>query len=237
MSLILRDVNYLDLSILHFINLLAHRSLVLDETIVLVCNNNFLKGALVFAVIWYLWFQHKDDRNKHEYLLAGVGASFIGLTVAKVFTWLIVRPRPFNEPSVAIRIPYGIEVANWEGLNSFPSDHGVLFFALATGIFFASRRAGWLMFIYISAFICLPRIYLGIHYPTDVLAGAAIGLSTGWLVHLPAIRRPFTYWALRWLDARPGQFYACSFLLTYLICELFDPLISVASFIRHGYLR
>lgn len=230
-------MNRLDLSILHFINLAAHRSLFFDELIVLVSKNNFLKGALVFAVMWYLWFQYEDDRKKHEYLLAGVGASFIGLTLAKILTWLIARPRPFNNPSIVIRIPYGIEAASWEGFNSFPSDHGVLFFALATGIYFASRRAGWLMFTYISLFICLPRIYLGIHYPTDVLAGAAIGLSIGWLVHLPAIRKPFTGWAQRWLDAKPGQFYFCSFLLTYLICELFDPLINVAIFMRHGYLR
>jgi undecaprenyl-diphosphatase len=230
-------VNRIDLWFLYVINLLAHRSLVFDETIVLVCNNNFLKGALVFAVIWYLWFRYADDRNKHEYLLASVGAAFIGLTLAKVLTWMIVRPRPFNEPSIGLRIPFGIEAASWEGLNSFPSDHGVLFFALATGIFFVSRRIGWLMFIYVAAFICLPRIYLGIHYPTDVLAGAAIGLVTGWLVHLPQIRKPFTYLPMKWLEAKPGQFYACSFLLTYLICELFDPLISVASFMRHGYLR
>ncbi len=230
-------MNRLDLSILNFINLLARRSLVFDEMMVLMSNNNFLKGALVFAVMWYLWFQYEDDRNKHEYLLAGVGASFIGLTLAKILTLVIFRPRPFNDSSVAIRIPYGIEAAIWEGHNSFPSDHGVLFFALATGIFFASRRAGWLVFIYISVFICLPRIYLGIHYPIDVLAGAAIGLSIGWLVHLPAIRKPFTSWALRCLEARPGQFYFFSFLLSYLICELFDPLISLANFMGHGYLR
>lgn len=230
-------MNRLDLAVLYFINLLAHRSFVFDELMVLVSNNNFLKGALVFAVMWYVWFQYEDDRNKHEYLLAGVGASFVGLTLAKILTWMIVRPRPFNEPSVELRIPYGIQAANWEGLSSFPSDHGVLFFALAMGIFFASRRAGWLMFIYISVFICLPRIYLGIHYPSDVLAGAAIGLSTGWLVHLPAIRKPFTNWALKWLDAKPGQFYACSFLVTYMICELFDPAIKVVSFIRHGHLH
>jgi undecaprenyl-diphosphatase len=102
------------------------------------------------------------------------------------------------------RIPYGIKTATWEGWNSFPSDHTVLFFALATGIFFASRRAGVFMFIYVSAFIFLPRLYLGIHYPTDVLSGALVGISAGWVANRPAMAGFLSDWAFRWLDARPG---------------------------------
>jgi undecaprenyl-diphosphatase len=158
-------MNRFDLLILSFFNRFAHRSLFFDELVVLVSGNNFIKGALVVAVIWYLWFQNKDAPKKRECLLAGVGAGFFGLAIAKVLTWAIVRPRPLNVPQLAMRIPYGIKAVSWEGLSSFPSDHAVLFFALATGIFFASRRTGWLMFIYVSALICLPRVYLGVHYP------------------------------------------------------------------------
>jgi undecaprenyl-diphosphatase len=229
-------MNPFDQSIMSFINRFAHRSLVFDELVVLVSDNNFIKGALVFAVIWYLWFQNEDTRKKRECLLAGVSASFVGLVVARILSWAIVRPRPLNIPQLGMRIPYGIRSAGWEGVSSFPSDHAVLFFALATGIFCAAQRIGWLMFIYVSVFICLPRIYLGIHYPTDVLAGAMIGVSMGWLVHLLAIRKPLTNWAFRWLDARPGQFYAFSFLLTYQICELFDPVRSIVNFIHRGHL-
>jgi undecaprenyl-diphosphatase len=92
------------------------------------------------------------------------------------------------------------------------------------------------MFIYVSAFICLPRVYLGIHYPTDILAGAVIGVSICWLVHLPSIRKPLTNHAFRWLDAKPGRFYAFSFLLTYQICELFDPVRSIVKFVLRGHL-
>ena len=233
-------MNAIDEPILHFINHFVHRSLVFDELVVLVSGNNFLKGAVVFAVTWYLWFRNGDsDRgegNTREALLVGVSASFVGLVVAKMLTWAIVRPRPLNSPAFMLQVPYGFQAVSWEGFNSFPSDHAVLFFALAAGIFFASPRIGWLMFIYISVFICLPRVYLGIHYPTDILAGALIGVSAYWLVHLPAIRKPLTNWAFRRLDARPGQFYAFSFLLTYQICELFDPVVRIINFIHRGHL-
>ena len=229
-------MNRFDESILHFLNSFAQRSPVFDEFVVLICMNNFLKGALVFTIVWYLWFQSEPNREKREYLLAGVSASFAGLVIAKILTFVIHRARPFNDSRLELHIPYGIHAVAWEGLNSFPSDHAVLFFALATGIFLASRPIGSLVYSYVTLFICLPRIYLGIHFPTDILGGAIIGLSTAWLAHFPGIRQPLTRGAFRWIDKRPGLFYAFSFLLTYLVCELFDPALSIVKFILRGQL-
>ena len=76
-------MNGFDLSILLLINRLAHRSVVFDELVVLASGNNFIKGALVFAVVWYLWFQSEGARKKRERLLVGMGAGFVGLVVAK----------------------------------------------------------------------------------------------------------------------------------------------------------
>jgi undecaprenyl-diphosphatase len=229
-------MNPFDASILHFLNGFAQRSQVFDEFVVLVCMNNFLKGALVFTIVWYLWFQNEGSKEKRGYLLAGVSASFAGLVIAKMLAFAIHRARPFNDPQLVLRIPYGIHAVAWEGLNSFPSDHAVLFFALATGIFLASRPVGLLAYSYVTLFICIPRIYLGIHFPTDILGGAIIGLSTTWLAHFPGIRQPLTRCACRWIDKRPGLFYAFSFLLTYLVSELFDPALSIVKFILRGHL-
>jgi undecaprenyl-diphosphatase len=229
-------MNPFDESILHFLNGCAHRSPVFDEFVVLVCMNNFLKGALIFTIVWYLWFQNEGNKEKREYLLVGVSASFVGLVVAKILTLVIHRSRPFNNPQLELHIPYGMHAVAWEGLNSFPSDHAVLFFALATGIFLASRPIGWLVYSYVTLVICLPRVYLGIHFPTDILAGAIIGVSTAWLAHFPGIRQPLTRGAFRWIDRRPGLFYAFSFLLTYLVCELFDPAISIVKFMLRAHL-
>ena len=229
-------MNAFDESILHFLNGFARRSQVFDEFVVLVCMNNFLKGALVFTIVWYLWFQNEGNNEKREYLLVGVSASFAGLVVAKMLTYVIHRARPFNDPHFDLRVPYGIHAVSWEGLNSFPSDHAVLFFALATGIFLASRPIGWLVYSYVTLVICLPRVYLGIHFPTDILAGAIIGVSTAGLGHFPGIRQPLARGAFRWIDKWPGLFYAFSFLLTYLVCELFDPVIGIVKFILRGQL-
>jgi hypothetical protein len=101
-----------------------------------------------------------------------------------------------------------------------------LFFTLALGIYFASRRAGWFCFIYSLLFICLPRVYLGEHYPTDIVAGAAIGMVPAWLANLPGIREPLTGWALRWMDSNPSQFYCFAFIVTIKSQSSLTPLLS-----------
>lgn len=223
-------MNTFDMAIMSFINRLAHRSPTIDGFVALLGSNNFVKGGVVVAVIWWIWFR---DEEKRQFLLVGLVAGFLGLVVARVLTHIIFRVRPLNDPQLAIPIPCALSRKVFEGAGSFPSDHAVLFFALATGIFLASRRAGWWMFIYVSLVICLPRIYLGIHYPTDVLAGAAIGIALACLLNLAAIRKPATIWALRWADSEPALFYPCFFLLTYQVADLFEPLRAIAGFFIH----
>jgi len=232
------SMNSFDLSISSLISRLAHRSLRFDLFVILVSNTRLLKGGVILGLIWWAWFQDEDRRRTREALLAAIIASFPALAVARVLSWVFFRPRPFNDTRfVSFRVPYGVEAAYWEGNSSFPSDHTVLFFALVTGIFFASRRAGWFALVYVSLVICLPRVYIGEHYATDILAGAALGTSMAWLANRPLIRKPLTGWALRWLDARPGQFYLFSFLVTYQMAELFAPLINIfvaVTSIAHG---
>lgn len=64
---------------------------------------------------------------------------------------------------------------------SFPSGHSAVSFAGASAIFFSGRkRAGAAAFV-LAAVVALSRLYLYIHYPTDVLCGAALGTLCGWL--------------------------------------------------------
>jgi undecaprenyl-diphosphatase len=214
----------------HAINRLSHRSPTIDEFIVMVGNNNFLKGGVVVAVIWWIWFRDEEER---QFVVVGVIAGFLGLLVARVLTHVIFRARPLNNPQLSFPVPCELSRRVFEGVGSFPSDHAVLFFALATGIFLASRRLGWLMFTYVSVVICLPRIYLGIHYPTYIRCGAAIGIGLACLCNLSAIRKPVTICALRWADSKPALFYPFFFLLTYQIADLFEPVRAIAAFFIH----
>ncbi len=231
-------MNPLDLSVLSFLNSFAQRSFRFDEFVEFLSESNLLKAAVVFAIIWWLWFQNEDVRRKREALLAAMIASIPALAIAWALSQLFYRPRPLNETQFLFRVPYGESSIGWVNQSSFPSDHAVLFLALATGIFFASRRAGWFTFVYVTTIICLPRLYLGAHYLTDILGGGAIGISLAWLANRQAIREPLTNWALRWPDARPAQFYCFSFLVTYVMADQFDPILKMLKFanlIIHGH--
>jgi undecaprenyl-diphosphatase len=64
---------------------------------------------------------------------------------------------------------------------SFPSGHATAYFALALAVFYINRKWGW-RFLATALIMGLARIYVGIHWPLDILVGALIGLGSAFLV-------------------------------------------------------
>jgi undecaprenyl-diphosphatase len=69
--------------------------------------------------------------------------------------------------------------------------------------------------------IGLPRIYTGVHYPTDVIAGAALGWGMASLAKIGSLRAFLAQPAIRLMARRPGPFHALLFLATLELTELF----------------
>lgn len=86
---------------------------------------------------------------------------------------LVARPRPFTvNPSVTLLIapPHGF---------SFPSGHTGASFAATSALYFSKSRF-WIPALLLSAAIAFSRLYLYVHYPTDVFAGALLGCAAGY---------------------------------------------------------
>ena len=96
---------------------------------------------------------------------------------------LTAQPRPcydlhdiVRQPARAIPGPCGSD------LDAMPSNHALNFFATATFLMVAVRIRSWGISLYIIALLVgISRVYLGKHYPSQVLAGAAIGCLLGYI--------------------------------------------------------
>ncbi len=126
-------------------------------------------GYVLVAALILLFF-----RRKIVILLAILAAIFARLGIVELIRWLYFRPRPFIENHINILVDYSNKA-------SFPSGHAAFFFGLSAVVFLYNKKAGILFFIG-SFLICLARVFVGIHWPLDILAGAGVGIFSGWLV-------------------------------------------------------
>jgi len=107
-------------------------------------------------------------------VLALVSAGISRFVIVGFIRWLWQRPRPFIGNDVNLLLTHNAA--------SFPSGHAAFFFGLSTIVFFHHKKIGILFFI-ASFLIGLARVFVGIHWPSDILAGVVIGIFSGWLVH------------------------------------------------------
>jgi undecaprenyl-diphosphatase len=123
------------------------------------------------------------------------------------------RERPLQTTGLGFRLPHTIDVNTLIHWSSFPSDHAAMFYASATGLLFVERRMGVLALAYVSLVICLPRIYLGLHYPTDIMAGAMIGVGIAAMA-----------------EATVGRHWRGKWFTSFQIATLFDDIRAIGRF-------
>ncbi len=106
---------------------------------------------------------------------AGLLALLFSLVVNNLFLKnLVGRIRPYEVVEGLVLL------TRRAGDFSFPSGHAGTSFAAATAIFLSLPRCRWKWLLYVlAALIAFSRLYVGIHYPTDVIAGAVIGALCG----------------------------------------------------------
>ena len=95
-------------------------------------------------------------------------------------------------------------------------------FALAASLFRASPVVGVLAVIEAVLFICLPRLYLGLHHPSDLIAGALVGIciayAIGWIDRRGTLTGPL----FRLEVVKPALFYTVGFFTLFEIAEMFQ---------------
>ena len=215
-------MNWLDLWIMSHVNSLVNRWWILDAAIVQTSYLTLLTGAVLMAMFWWSWMEHgKETAEQHVTLMLTLFATVPAVFVARALAYsLPYRERPIHDPRLHFHIAYTQDPTWLIHWSSFPSDHAAVSFCVAMGLCMVSRRLGTWAIAY-AALISLPRVYLGFHYPTDILGGALVGMGVAYLTKIASLRS-ITRWALTHLHPHSAFLYTFLFVFTFEIGEMFS---------------
>jgi undecaprenyl-diphosphatase len=223
-------LNPFDLTIESRLNRLVNRWRRFDTTMLVLAQRNLLKGVPIVFLCWAAFFEKRNVNliESRAKLAAAIPLAIVAVVFARVLAKVLpFRERPFRTAALHFQLPHGMSTERLYGWSSFPSDHAILFVALAVGVFLASRRLGLLALAYTVLFIIGPRVYLGWHWPTDVLAGSLLGAAFAAGALIPAYREFVWRWVEKAWRFSPGIFAGCIFVFCYETTDLFDAPITI----------
>lgn len=225
-------MNPLDYHAITFLNQFARQSWTFDAFVYLMGRNYILKTAILTAFLGWAWMRTGPDGRDHRAVVVfGLIASCAAVLTARILSFVVpFRERPLRSPDLHFVLPYPIGHDAILGWNAFPSDNAALFFGIAACLYLVSRPVGIWAFCHVMVVVGFARVYLGYHHPTDILAGAALGIGAVSLFNIEAVRTAVIRLPMRWLEVSPQLFHAALFLLVLLIATTFDPVYDLARF-------
>lgn len=154
----------MDLRLFQLINKHSGRISPVDNLMIFISN----RARYVYAfIILVLLFKNRQNRR----VALETGSSVLLSLVVQFFIKLFYnKPRPFEKRRVGILIPSKMD-------SSFPSKHTILAFAASTSIWGFHRKLGAIM-MWMSVLTGFSRIWVGHHYPSDIIGSALLGSLT-----------------------------------------------------------
>jgi undecaprenyl-diphosphatase len=218
-----------------FLNKFVGKSYLLDRSIELISDTFILNGVLFVALLWFIWFRDKREESRIRLFMGGVAAVLAGLLSRLLQLFLTFHCRPLLSADLKLTSPIGVESGTLNHWNCFPSDHAALFFGLATLIWINDRRLG-VFALFWAAIVSSTRVYLGFHYPSDILGGEALGIFMVILFQrfpLPALVSRL----LDWERKASSSFYAVAFITSYQAGTLFNDVRDIGHLLVQLLLR
>lgn len=164
----------MDKKLFRAINQFSGHFFILDH--VMIFFSNFIRYIYVILII----ILGLKCRNKNIFKQTGISV-LISLLINNIIRLFFYKDRPFIKKRVGVLIPSKLD-------SSFPSKHTLLVFAVSTIALFYHRILGLIM-LWMSIITGLSRIWVGHHYPSDIIGSAALGSGVSIIVKCLSIFR------------------------------------------------
>ena len=175
-----------------WLNGIAGEFSAFDRVIRWAVSDYLIPVSLALGLI-LLWFSGSDRVSRQrEQIGVFVALSSMAISSLVVFTInaLYFRPRPFLDHDVTLLFYQPTD-------SSFPANPIAATFGIAAGVWGINRRAGT-FFLVGAGIYALARVLAGVHYPSDVIAGALIGIVVAFLVFkIRDLLGPILIWVIK----------------------------------------
>jgi undecaprenyl-diphosphatase len=170
----------MDLSVYHSLNNFAYRHAAVGDVARFFANDLIFITFGLLALVCLVGGRRAFVRDRSA-IVAGAATALIALGIGVIIGHLWDRARPFVHHAHHLLVAHAADA-------SFPSDHVTALAAVAFALLFRRRPIGWAV-LAVTVLVAVARVMVGVHYPTDVLGGAADGLLIAIILSLPPVRR------------------------------------------------
>lgn len=221
-----------DISLVLFFNKFCGKCIFLDTLGLVFLSVDALRTAILVACVIGIWEygRVKLNINANKHVIAILFSIILTLGIIEILNALINSPRPIVTYESQINLPITTDDTKelWKSgwvrnpkHGSFPSDTVALIATMAIGLFLWNRVLGTMAILFVFFSGVLPRLYFGLHYPSDMILGIVIALLSTLLIKKLKFFDSLALKILSIQERFPYIFGTLGFYLAYIIADKF----------------
>ncbi len=192
-----------------------------------------LQGIVIVCFVWYCWFSLESAQLRARLVAGTLAAILAGILARLLQRALPTSPKPIFDAAVHLQVPSVLgdfdvlKATSFPNSHTFPSERATLFAGLAIAVLLVRHRIGWLALVCTMA-AEFSRVYLGLHYPTDILGSVSLSAAAVWIAQM-RWGSAVGGWFIRWERASAPTFYMCAYIASYELTTTFRGLLAIGT--------